>query len=705
MTTGPCRSTCPTGPAAAGATPAPARTRAAARRTTVRAALSVLGAGVLVATLPGTASAVTPRKPATLPAAVEALQPYVGQVGCDPVAKPGAAAFQALLMSTYTDTESYGIVRDCGIGGQSEHKEGRAFDWKVSASNPKHVAEVTELTDWLLATRDGEQAAMLRRFGIMYMIWNRHIWKAYQPEKGWQPYTGASAHTDHVHFSFGWNGARKATSWWTGKVAPVDYGPYVHTPVPPAPPVPPGPVVPAVTPAVSPANLKTLGTYGGTTLRVGSTGAAVRVVQTALRTYVDGALVVDGEFGNVTRSRVELLQSALKLPVTGVFGPAEWRATFPRPTNPFGSFETISSTAVTGWAADADTTSPIRVRVLVDRVAVTTAAAATARPELATSYPGIGTAHGYRVPVQLSPGTHSVCVIGINTGAGVDTSTGCATIKVLPPSSLAAAASRTSVVDVFSRSDEGAVMLRTVSGGHVQAARDLGGRTRGVPAVVERTASTQEIFVRGEDDGLYTKTLRADGTYSAWGASGTTITSRPAAATRDGRVDVVARSARGTLIHRSSTSAGTWSAWESLGGTLLPEAAPALAWTRSGRLDAFAVGTDNQVVRRSMSAKGTWGSWQRLGGLTSSDLSATASSQDGVTVARRRASGRTYVATVGSTSVGPWTRVSTGLASAPAIVAAPGSSTTQLFGVGADGKLSVRTRTGTQAWSDWKLLG
>jgi len=665
----------------------------------VRAALTVLGAGVLVATLPGAATAATPRKPTTLPVGVEALQPYVGQLGCDPVAKAGASAFQALLMNTYLDTESYGIVRDCGVGGQSEHKEGRAFDWKVSASNSKHVAEVAELTSWLLATQGGEQAAMLRRFGIMYMIWNKQIWKAYQPEKGWQPYTGSSPHTDHVHFSFGWNGAKKATSWWTGRVAPVDYGPYANVPVPTV------PTVPTITPAATPANLKTLATYGATTLRVGSTGEAVRVVQTALRSYVDGSIVVDGAFGNVTRSKVQQLQSAFGLSQTGVFGSAEWRVLFPRPTNPFGVFQTISSTSVSGWAADADTTSPISVKVLVDKVSVAVARASTPRPELATSYPGVGTAHGYTIPVQLAPGTHTVCVVGVNTGAGTDTSTGCASIKVLPPSSLAAAASKSAVVDVFSRSDEGAVVLRTVSGGRVQSTRDLGGRTRGVPAVVERTASTQEIFVRGQDDQLFTKSLQPDGSYSAWRGTGTTITSRPAAATRNGRVDVVARSATGRLLHRSSTSAGTWSAWKDLGGSLLPEAAPALAWTRSGRLDAFAVGADRQVVRRSMSSAGVWGAWQRVGGQTSSDLTATASSNDGVTVARRRASGRTYVATASSKGVGPWTRVSKGLASAPAIVAAPGSSTTQLFGVGLDGKLYSRTRTGGQAWSDWKLLG
>ncbi|GKQ39634.1 hypothetical protein [Streptomyces sp. A012304] len=54
----------------------------------------------------------------------------------------------------------------------------------------------------------------------MYMIWNRRIWMANRPGAGWQPYRGANPHTDHVHFSFSWAGARKETSWRKGPVVP-----------------------------------------------------------------------------------------------------------------------------------------------------------------------------------------------------------------------------------------------------------------------------------------------------------------------------------------------------------------------------------------------------------------------------------------------------------------------------------------------------
>jgi len=242
-----------------------------------------LGAG-LVAALPGAASAVTPTRP-PLPAAVEDLQPYIGQEGCDPVAKPGVLAFQAMLMNTYRDTGSLGIVRDCGIGGQSEHKEGRAFDWAVSASNPTHVAEVATVTDWLTAFSGPDFASNARRLGIMYMIWNQRIWKAYQPELGWQGYTGPDPHTGHVHFSFGWNAAKKATSWWTGAVAPLDYGPYTTS-------RPPAPVPPQAPPtlAKTPIDVKhdELGGDGG---RLGvATGPEADVLNGRYRPYVGGAI-------------------------------------------------------------------------------------------------------------------------------------------------------------------------------------------------------------------------------------------------------------------------------------------------------------------------------------------------------------------------------------------------------------------------------
>ncbi|MFF5365494.1 hypothetical protein ACFY4I_39945, partial [Streptomyces scabiei] len=159
------------------------------------------------------------------------IDPYAAsdpQRGCDPAAKQGVLAFRDLLLATYLGTTSLGISRECGAPGDSEHKEGRALDWGVNVNGQAHIA--ADLLDWLLATdRHGNTHALARRFGIMYMIWNRRIWEAYRADRGWTPYTGRSPHTNHVHFSFSWAGARKETTWWS---RPTHSGPRVSVGVP-----------------------------------------------------------------------------------------------------------------------------------------------------------------------------------------------------------------------------------------------------------------------------------------------------------------------------------------------------------------------------------------------------------------------------------------------------------------------------------------
>ena len=211
-----------------------------------RRALSVLVA--LTAVLATSALAAAPASAAppvvTPGSAIEAYAPYQGQSTCDPVARPGTIALRELVLAAYPDTGDSGIVRACTAGGTSEHKEGRAWDWRVTTSDPQDVAQVADFFAWMLAPdAHGNEAAMARRLGIMYVIWDSKVWKSYQAARGWQPYAGASPHTDHVHFSLSWAGAYGSTSYWTGQVAPV-----MQAPRPPAPPT----TAPAPTPAPAP---------------------------------------------------------------------------------------------------------------------------------------------------------------------------------------------------------------------------------------------------------------------------------------------------------------------------------------------------------------------------------------------------------------------------------------------------------------------
>ncbi len=146
---------------------------------------------------------------------IEPFPEYDGQSTCSPTEKPGMAAFRRLVQANYGGG-TLGSVRACNIGGTSEHKEGRAWDWPNNAGSSTDRARVQRLFDWLFATdANCNTYANARRLGIMYIIWNRHMFRMYDTARGWAPYSGSSPHTDHVHFSLTRAGGAGQTSYWT----------------------------------------------------------------------------------------------------------------------------------------------------------------------------------------------------------------------------------------------------------------------------------------------------------------------------------------------------------------------------------------------------------------------------------------------------------------------------------------------------------
>ena len=118
-----------------------------------------------------------------------------------------------------------GISRSCEAAGTSEHEEGRAWDWGIvpGADLPGGMtdytpAKVAEFIEWLTCTdENGDENANARRAGIMYVIHNRRIWRAYnkgvdQTRGQWLPAGTSDPHTTHIHISFSWAGARGETS-------------------------------------------------------------------------------------------------------------------------------------------------------------------------------------------------------------------------------------------------------------------------------------------------------------------------------------------------------------------------------------------------------------------------------------------------------------------------------------------------------------
>lgn len=351
------------------------------RRLPVRTIGAVSASVLAFPLVAGSADAATipyPKPTKALPSALDVAAPYQKGTQCLTYNQPGAVAFAKLLNTTYGN-RTYGILRTCA----AEHGEGRALDWMINANNSEQLALANALTRWLAAPdAQGRPGAMAKRFGINYIIWNRQQWRAYDPGRGWAPYYGVSPHTDHIHFSFNWDGARMRSSWWSGVAVTTPLTNANYTPALPVTP-PPAPVMtasgyplleqgatgPEVVLAQKVIGVTADGKFGPITatalgawqtkhglsatkkldnatwskmvalklipsrvvhplqqyvnvvLKRGSTGTAVKALQKAL-----GGLVVDGSYGPATETKVKAYQQAKGLTVTGVTDSKVWNA-------------------------------------------------------------------------------------------------------------------------------------------------------------------------------------------------------------------------------------------------------------------------------------------------------------------------------------------------------------------------------------------
>jgi len=160
-------------------------------------------------------------------AQIEDYAGYQPPTKCSPKAKPGTKELASWLVRR---GGGYGpISRACKSGGVSEHKEGRAFDWALDATKKGDRAIAKKFLEVVRATdADGNPDAKARRMGIMYIIWNDHMWSAWD---GFQRegYLSASCksikkcsktlrHRDHMHISLSRKGGRGETSWYAGRL-------------------------------------------------------------------------------------------------------------------------------------------------------------------------------------------------------------------------------------------------------------------------------------------------------------------------------------------------------------------------------------------------------------------------------------------------------------------------------------------------------
>ncbi len=138
-------------------------------------AVSATVAGVLVATLGLMLSPAAQARPS-----IDDYAAYEPQTKCAPTVKP-AMEYLARWTVARFGGEYGGISRACG-GSRSEHKEGRAFDWTMDADSARDRRGVQRFLKKVFRTdRQGNEHALARRMGIMYIIWDDRIYSLLRP--------------------------------------------------------------------------------------------------------------------------------------------------------------------------------------------------------------------------------------------------------------------------------------------------------------------------------------------------------------------------------------------------------------------------------------------------------------------------------------------------------------------------------------------
>lgn len=122
---------------------------------------------------------------------------------------------------------------------------------------------------------------------------------------------------------------------------------------------------------------------------------------------------------------------------------------------------------------------------------------------------------------------------------------------------------------------------------------NLGGIFYGDPAAVTCGSGCLDVFVRGTDDALWTRSYR-NGAWQDWRSLGGKLASDPSVISiAPGRVDAVARGADNNLVVRR-LDAGVWQPWRTYAAEL--SAKPSVASSAPGQLDVAILSVDRSVL-------------------------------------------------------------------------------------------------------------
>lgn len=167
--------------------------------------------------------------------------------------------------------------------------------------------------------------------------------------------------------------------------------------------------------------------------------------------------------------------------------------------------------------------------------------------------------------------------------------------------------------EVFYRGWDGSLFSRTVVNGFWSTATPLGGRIVGPPAAAV-IGSDVVLVVRSPYNGLRVR-IRTAGNWSGWYGLGKTVTAAPAVtAWRNGRVDVFARGPDDLLYTRTLNRTTATTSWQRLSTTGVATG-PAAVATGLGKLTVLVTGVGGSVLRRTLDG-GAWSNWNSLGGVT-----------------------------------------------------------------------------------------
>jgi hypothetical protein len=207
----------------------------ASRLTASRLTASRLTASRLVTTLLAVVLAATGLAVLTgahTPASGEPVDGYAGYDGqstCASQTLPGTEYLLQHLVRTHPGTRYVSTLRDCGGDAVSEHKDGRALDWGVDVDVPTEKEAADAWLERILATdARGNPHALARRMGVMYVIWDDWIYRAYDGFTP-QPYrpcerlrdcSKTARHRDHVHVSLSRAGAAAQTTFYRARDVP-----------------------------------------------------------------------------------------------------------------------------------------------------------------------------------------------------------------------------------------------------------------------------------------------------------------------------------------------------------------------------------------------------------------------------------------------------------------------------------------------------